>query len=512
MFVAGEKRKRAPVSQSGPAVARGALSLPPPEAEIKRLYGLGRENFRERRYRNALDYYNRAVALAANEGIRDAKLYEARAHTLYKLREFARALSDAKDAIRVNANSSAGYTCIANILADAGRLAEALAVADRGLELTDAHDPEHKHLQLLCSSLSLRLDPSRPPPAASVTDPMARLPVELVIMILRLVDTRALCICRSVSTRWLHLIDGTPVLWSNPRYHTESPVRALAQQLPAYSKAQRRMQQAPQRAPPDAITRKVFEKAQGSLVTANFPDGSGASAKVLTALFACPRPLLASISINRATALKPDLIYRVLHWCLPAMVTDIRLPYCLQIRDAEIEVIAKLGHRLRVLDISGCAKVSMKRLFMTWNLALAGAGTDAVTGVEELFINDHPGIAEFLVYSSRTRHFCKLRVLHAAIRDQGVFARVKSLGPLLTYFQRMEIVQAPFPDLRELNIDGVWDTTMATHRFESTQLSALLHRCRLFSCNLRRISALESSSASQNHLQNFLQHNLPSLQ
>ncbi|KAJ2740202.1 hypothetical protein GGI20_005930 [Coemansia sp. BCRC 34301] len=512
MFVAGAKRKHASGSRAEATGTRTTLPPPSPAAEIKRWYGLGMENFRERQYRNALDYHNRAVALAANEGIRDAKLYSARAHTLYKLREFARALADAKEATRINDALPAGYMCMASILAATGKLAEALAVVDQGLDLADARNPEYKHLQLLHSSLSIRLDPSHPPAPVSATDPMVGLPVDVVIMLLRLVDMRTLYVCRNISTRWLRLIDSTPVLWSNPRYHTESPANTLTRQLPAYVKAQRRVQQASQRVPPDSVIRNALEKSQASLITVAFPDGSGLSAKVLAALFACPRPHLANIVIGRATALKPGSIHRVLNWCLSAMVTTIRLPYCPDVGDTEIEVIAKLGRKLRVLDISGCVKVSMKRLFMTWNMVLAGAGANAPTGIEELFINDHPGIVEFLVYSSTTRHFGKLRVLHAAIRDQAVFTRITNLGPLLAYFQRMTIMQAPFPDLRELNIDGAWDTTMSNHRFESTQLSDLLQRSRLFSCNLRRFSALDSSSARQHHLQSFLQHNLPSLQ
>ncbi|KAJ2809880.1 hypothetical protein FBU31_008105, partial [Coemansia sp. 'formosensis'] len=169
-----------------------------------------------------------------------------------------------------------------------------------------------------------------------------------------------------------------------------------------------------------------------------------------------------------------------------------------------------LGHKLRALDISGCIRVSAKHLFMAFGSVLVGA--HATTRIEELIINDHPGIAEFLVYSSKHPLFAKLQVLHTAIRDQAVFSKFKKLGPLLAYFQRIQITQAPFPDLRELNIDGVWDTTISTHRFESTQLSSIMWRCRLFSCNLRRFSALDSSSVSHAQMQNFFQHNLSSLQ
>ncbi|KAJ2876486.1 hypothetical protein GGH93_000707 [Coemansia aciculifera] len=508
MFVAGRKRKLAaePRQASG---SRGALSALALEAEINRWYVLGRENFRERQYRNALDYHNRAVALAAKEGIRDGKLYSARAHTLYKLREFTRALSDAREAVRIDASSSAGYMCMASILADAGKPEEALAVAKQGLGQADTRASEYKHLQLLCSSLSLRLDPAHQPAIESDTDPITRLPADLVVMIMRLLDTRMLFICRNVSTRWLHLIDNTSVLWSKPCYLVESPARTLARQLPAYSKAQKRMQQRPYRAPPDAVIRRVFEKSQRSLVVATAPDGLAVSAKVLETLLACPRPHLAHIAFGRASALSSKSINRILNWCLPAMVTDIRFPYCVQVGNDEIGVIAKLGHKLRALDISGCIRVSVKCLFMAWNSVLVGA--HATTRIEELIINDHPGIAEFLVYSSKHRHFGKLRVLHAAIRDQAVFSMFKNLGPLLDYFRRIQITQAPFPDLRELNIDGVWDTTISNHRFESTQLSTLLLSCRLFACNLRRFSALDSSSASHNQMRYFFDHNLSSL-
>ncbi|KAJ2488956.1 hypothetical protein IWW37_004384 [Coemansia sp. RSA 2050] len=512
MFVAGRKRKLAAGPCQTPG-SRSALSVPAPEAEINRWYVLGRENFRERQYRNALDYYNRAVALAANEGVRDAKLYEARAHTLYKLRELTRALADAKEAVRINASSSAGYICIASILADMGKPEEAFTVVKQSLGLADIHASEHKHLQLLYSTLALRLDSTHQPIIESDADPITRLPADLIIMVLRLLDTRMLSICRSVSTRWLHVIDNTPVLWSKPCYLVDSPAHSLARELPAYSKAQKRVQQRPHRTttPPDTVICRVFERSQRSLLIAAFPDGSTVSAKALEALLACPRPLLTHLALGRASLPRPESISRILSWCLPAMVTSIRLPYCVQVGDDEIGVIAKLGHKLRALDISGCIRISAKRLFLAWNLELA-AGAHAVTRIEELIINDHPGIAEFLVYSSKHRHFGKLKVLHAAIRDQAVFSMIRNLGPLLAYFQRIQVTQAPFPDLRELNIDGVWDTTISAHRFESTQLSHLMWSCRLFSCNLRRFSALDSSSVNHNHLQHVFQRSLPSLQ
>ncbi|KAJ2817727.1 hypothetical protein GGI24_005315, partial [Coemansia furcata] len=180
------------------------------------------------------------------------------------------------------------------------------------------------------------------------------------------------------------------------------------------------MQQRHYRAPPDAVIRRVFEKSQKSLKAVTVPDGLSVSAKALEALLACPRPHVASIAFSKTSALRSESIYRILNWCLPAMVTDIRLPYCVQVGGVEIDIIAKLGHKLRALDISGCIRVSAKHLFMAFGSVLAGA--HATTGIEELIINDHPGIAEFLVYSSKHPLFAKLQVLHTAIRDQAVFS------------------------------------------------------------------------------------------
>ncbi|KAJ2888831.1 hypothetical protein GGI21_006677, partial [Coemansia aciculifera] len=281
---------------------------------------------------------------------------------------------------------------------------------------------------------------------------MTLLHADVMIMILRLVDMQTLDSCRGVSARWMRLIDSTPLLWSNPVYDAESPAQDLVRQLPAYTKAQKWVhQQTVKRGPSDVMACEMLKKAQGSLVTLTFPSHMSSPAKVLNALYACPRPLLAGIVLGKDSTMKADLVFQVMHRCLPAMVTDIRFPYCSQIRDTEIRIVAEKCRTLRVLDISGCVNVSMKRLFITWNSVLVGR--DASTGVEELYINDHPGIAEFLVYSTNSCHFSKLRVLHAAIRDQSVFARVSKLGPLLEYFKGIQITQAPFPDLRELNID-----------------------------------------------------------
>ncbi|KAJ2479534.1 hypothetical protein EV174_003991 [Coemansia sp. RSA 2320] len=495
MFVAGRKRKLAPESRdtadsrkqaaneapstrpvSNTRTAQPFSSVSTSDAEINKWHALGVENFRERQYRSALDYHNRAIALAGNTGAKNAKLFEARSHTLYKLREFSRALEDAKEALRTSAGSAAGYTLMASILSASGRHGDALAAVKQGLRQSDPQTADYEYLQVLNSSLTMRFDPAYVPMATHSVDPVERLPEDIVILILRLLDTRALCICR---------------------------------QLPAYAKAQKWAQHVFSRAPSDATLRLVFEKSQRSLVAVSVPSGSSLSAKALESLFACPRPRLARISIDRLAALRPEYISRILHWSLPAMVSEIRLPYCAQLGNDEMGIIAKLGLRVRVLDISGCDRVGIKRLFMAWSLVLVDA--HAATQIEELYINDHPGIAEFLVYSSKHLHFSKLRVLHAAIRDQLVYSKLSSLGPLLIYFRRMQVTRAPFPDLQELNIDGVWDATLSSHRFESSQLCELLWQCRLFSCNLRRVSALNSPVVSSDQLHHLLQHNLSSL-
>ncbi|KAJ2344526.1 hypothetical protein GGF43_005431, partial [Coemansia sp. RSA 2618] len=94
MFVAGKKRKApavgpraVPSSRARTAASLSAAGSAPKaaSAEINKWHVLGVENARERQYRVALDYHNRAIALALNENIRNARLYEARAHTLHKL-------------------------------------------------------------------------------------------------------------------------------------------------------------------------------------------------------------------------------------------------------------------------------------------------------------------------------------------------------------------------------------------------------------------------------------------
>ncbi|KAJ1852907.1 hypothetical protein LPJ73_002739, partial [Coemansia sp. RSA 2703] len=90
MFVAGKKRKlgslgasKATATTVTPTSTNTSESGGSSDASVvDRWYALGTENFRSKQYRNALDYFNRSVAAAKNEGIRDAKVYEARALTL----------------------------------------------------------------------------------------------------------------------------------------------------------------------------------------------------------------------------------------------------------------------------------------------------------------------------------------------------------------------------------------------------------------------------------------------
>ncbi|KAJ2573694.1 hypothetical protein GGH19_004404 [Coemansia sp. RSA 1807] len=156
-----------------------------------------------------------------------------------------------------------------------------------------------------------------------------------------------------------------------------------------------------------------------------------------------------------------------------------------------MEVIAREASALRVLDISGCTKVRVKHMFKAWNSVIADA--QGSTALEKLYMNDHPGIPELLVYSTKYRHFSNLKVLHMAIRDQGVLSMYAGLGPVMEYLQRIPNAQIPFPGLIELNIDGVWDATIASQRFESINTALLISRCRLLCSGLRRLSALDAA-------------------
>lgn len=544
MFVAGKRRKPSVAFPGG--AGRGEQSLKrqkqnveqqqqqqqqqvaaaTPETTINRWYLFGLENYRERQYRNALEYYDRAIALARNEHIRDAKLCEARAQVLYKMHAFQRAMDDAKEVVRIDDTRSSGYELMASILASTGKRRDALAVVNRGLKLADQHSAGYKHLQTKHTSLLMQLEPRTAAKcnlsnSNATEDPLSRLPGDIVIMILRLLDTGALIICRGVSKQWMRFMDNVPVVWSNPSFVSfnamQQQLSLIEEGLPGYTKLHRKALSVytnNNRAAtvPEIVLRRVFRISCESLKSIVVPAGTGMSPKTLSALLLYERPRLICISLTGDASLSVQTFRRILCTLAPpktSNITEIRVPYCAQIGNEGIAAVAKHCPMLRILDISGCALVRVKQLFRVWTPGLVDIHSS--TRLEELYMNDHPGIAELLVYSSKHRHFSKLRVLHISIRNQEVYSMFSSLGPLMTYFQNIEPIQTPFPRLRELNIEGLWDATVANHRYESSHLMTLLWQCQIFTDGLQKLLALNASAVGRTHLQGSLQQCFASL-
>ncbi|KAJ2344995.1 hypothetical protein GGF43_005325, partial [Coemansia sp. RSA 2618] len=415
----------------------------------------------------------------------------ARAHTLHKLGECTRAMDDAKEAVAIDGGSAGGYMRMAAILAATGRPRDALGVLGRGLRAVGEGGPGFAQMDVQRMSVERLLDPAYAPRADARRDPLWRLPGDVAVLVLRLLDTRMLAVCRAVSRRWAALIDAAPVLWSRPRFaRAAGGVQELAAQLPAYAKA-RRLQARQGAGVPEHVLRRVFERARGSLAALCFPDGAVVAAATVDALLAHRRPCLRSIDVARTAAISEALVNRVLNWGLSPQIAAIRVPYRSHIGDAAMEVIARGVPALRVLDISGCTKVRVKHLYKAWNAVLADA--HGATRLEELYMNDHPGIPELLVYGTKYRHFSGLKVLHIAIRDQGVLSMCAGLAPLMNYLQRIPNAQIPFPALAELCIDGLWDATIAARRFESVSTALVVSRSRLLCSGLRRLSALDAA-------------------
>ncbi|PIA13074.1 hypothetical protein COEREDRAFT_83749 [Coemansia reversa NRRL 1564] len=299
---------------------------------------------------------------------------------------------------------------------------------------------------------------------------------------------------------WRALIEGAPALWSRPCYAPINITNCLMKQLPAYSKLSCELRQGRSRVP-DRTLRHVFEKSRGALALLHFPDHSVPSAATLEVLFAHRRPRMSSLVVEGTAFLETALINRILNLHL-SQLTEIRLPYRDSLSNDMMSAIACSTPHLRILDISGCVNVQIKHLFKTWGATLSDALGS--TMLEELYLNDHPGIPELLVYSTKYSHFRNLRVLHIAIRDQAVFSMYSGLGPLFRYFQRIPDAQVPFPNLIELNIDGLWDITMASRRFESEQTSIFVLQCRLLCSGLHKLSALDSLTVDQAALNSAL--------
>ncbi|KAJ2777543.1 hypothetical protein GGI15_004467 [Coemansia interrupta] len=507
MFVAGKKRKlgslgapKAAAAAAAPTDTAGAS----PASAADRWYALGVENLRSKQYGNALDYLNRCVAAARNEGVRNAKAYEARALALHRLGEHARALDDAKSALRIDAHSAVAYAHMASALAATGRPRDALDVVDRGLRTADAQASGYAHLQAQRETLQRRLDPAYVPRERADCDPVARLAADVCVAVFALLDTRSLAACRGVSRRWQRLVDGTAVLWARPCFSPPTAVGALAQQLPAYAKLRRALRHLPGGGRvPDAALRTVLTRSREALRMLVIPEAAEPSARTLDALLACRRPVLEHIGVGRGARLTAPALGRVLSHCLAATVAAVHVPYNALVTDAHMALIARAAPQLRSLDISGCLGVRVRQLFRAWNATLGDARR--VTRLERLHLCDHPGIPELLVYACKHRHFSGLRALHVAIRDQAVYARITGIAALTRYFEQIDAPHVPFPALSELNIDGLWDATTSAHRFESQHTADLLLRTRVVGAGLLRLSALDAGAVGTTPLLATLQ-------
>ncbi|KAJ1948891.1 hypothetical protein FBU59_001388, partial [Linderina macrospora] len=468
MFVAGKKRKATGSQQSRPRLANPADT---PAAQIQRFYKLGSENFRQRQYRIALDFFNRSIAIASNEKQHSAKLFEMRAHTYLKLRDFTRASDDAKQAIILDSNSAIGYAHLVSSLATTGKVDDALAVVNRGIKEVSSTANGYRYLETQRQSILKQLDPSYVPKGDQRSDPVARLPEDISVAVLRLLDLPTLLVCRRVSKIWRQVVDSAAVLWSDPLVVAHNAVSQLAAALPAYTKIQRVNAVRSNGRVPAKVLRLVLRLAKGSLVSVCVPDGSLLNPKVLEEIYACRRPLLQKIHIGKATGLTTVALAGLLRHVVPTNLVSVRLPYCPHVATDTMQVLASRVPHLRVLDISGCAQVRMKGFFKAWRNTLAG---EESVPLQELYLNDHPGLPEFLVYSVRYRLFANLRILHMAVRDHTVYTMFSGLGPLIQYFHQLPEFGTPFPYLQELNIDGVWDATVSARRFESERLIMLV--------------------------------------
>ncbi|KAJ1948519.1 hypothetical protein EC988_005142, partial [Linderina pennispora] len=460
MFVAGKKRKAAdsarPRAPAGSAQDTAAK-------QIERVYRLGSESLRQRQYRAALDHFNRGIALASNAQQPSAKLFEKRALALLHLREFARVASDAQQAIALDSNSAHAYALLARGLMMQNKPSDALTALERGRRQVSPMAAGFRYLATLQESVRKQLDPAYVPKQDPQSDPVVRLPVELNVLILQQMDLESLLVCRRVSRAWQRLVDGIPALWGDISMADEAsagrPMRVSAR-----------------------VLRLVLRLAGQSLVAVNVPDGSLLGDAALAAVRATNRPLLRSIHIGRLSA-SASALGQLLG---ESALTSVRLPYCSDVTDSTLEQLSQHLPTLRILDISGCAQVRMKTLFRQFRTAT----------LQELYLNDHPGLPEFLVYCVRYRTFASLRVLHIAVYDQAVFAQYSGLGPLMVYLGRLGPRPCPFPELRSLNMDGIWEPTVSSRRFESAGLKGIISSCNLVPAQCRSISAREASVAT----------------
>ncbi|KAF2155428.1 hypothetical protein K461DRAFT_311682 [Myriangium duriaei CBS 260.36] len=128
---------------------------------------------------------------------------------LEKLEDYDGALANAKTLIRQYCPDPVGYFRSAHVLQKIGRPQAALKIYERGLKTVSKDHPSYLRMQQKHQQLAQTLIP------ATRSDPLSRLPLELVEDILRYLTFKQRISCIGVCKSWQKLLYSMPRLWTN---------------------------------------------------------------------------------------------------------------------------------------------------------------------------------------------------------------------------------------------------------------------------------------------------------